>query len=500
MGRKLEWAAQPRPWLVFALALGLALRGYHYLSNPAVWHDEAALMINALGKDYAELLGPLFYSEAAPPLFLWVERVVGLSLGDAPFLMRLLPFLASCVGFVAAVALARRLLPPWGVFWFALLLGSSDRLLWHACEAKPYAVDMLVAVGLLAVVVCRRGDDEPGLVRLLLLYAGLSPFLVFLSFPSCFLLGAAALTVLPAVLRSRSRRVWGAYALFGLLLCGAFVLLVVGPVHAQKNERMLHCWVENFPPWDRPWKVPLMAVVRLTEVFRYATEPIGNGLTFFAVIGGVGLWRAGQRRLLAFLLFPFGLTALAWLGRQYPFGAARVDVFLAPAALLLVAAGLPPAFAWLRRAWPVAVALVLALVFPVAQAGYRVVVPWARMDSAAPAAFVLAHRQASEPVVGMLWEHAYYFRRLGPLYRALRINPTEPPTPPPTCRAGLAPGADVSSLWLIAPRDAGELANLLRELPPTGGWSVAERHDFTDMVVLHAVRAGQVAAAERPGR
>src|SRR5260370_1178441 len=83
---------------------------------------------------------------------------------------------------------ARRLLPLWGAVWFALLLGCSDRLLFHCCEAKPYAVDVLVAVGLLATFVRRRGEGDAALCRQLLLYAALSPLLVFLSFPACFLL------------------------------------------------------------------------------------------------------------------------------------------------------------------------------------------------------------------------------------------------------------------------------------------------------------------------
>src|SRR5919199_1189341 len=126
MSLRLERAARPVPWLAFALALGLGLRCYHYLSNPAVWHDEAALIVNVLGKGFAELLGPLFYSEAGPPLFLWLERAVALTLGDSTYALRLLPFLGSCAALLGAVALARRLLSPWAAVWFALLFGCSD--------------------------------------------------------------------------------------------------------------------------------------------------------------------------------------------------------------------------------------------------------------------------------------------------------------------------------------------------------------------------------------
>jgi hypothetical protein len=248
-----------------------------------------------------------------------------------------------------------------------------------------------------------------------------------------------------------------------------------------------------------------VSVVRLTELFRYASEPAGNVLSVFAVAGAVGLWRAGHGRVLAFLLLPLGLTALAWLAHQYPFGAARVDVFAAPAALLLIAAGLPPAFRWLGgRAWPAAVLLAALVLFPVLQAGYRVAVPWKRLDSATPAAFVLRQRQTSEPVLGMLWEHTYYFRGLGPMYRVLKLNPTDPPSLPPTASAGMPSGADgrpraVMSLWLVCLRPVENHDWLLSMLPPADGWSVAQRYPFADMVVLRLVRAGQVVAApDRP--
>ncbi len=496
----LQRVAQPLPWLVFALAVGLSLRCYHYLSNPPVWHDEAALIVNVLGKNFTELLGPLFYSEAAPPLFLWLERAVALGLGDSTYALRLFPFLASCVAFLASVALARHLLPAWGVVWFALLLGCSDRLLWHCCEAKPYAVDVLLAVGMLATFVGRRADDDPLLFRQLVLYASLSPLLIFLSFPACFLLGGAALVLLPAVLRSRSRRIWGTYILFGVLLCGSFLLLVVGPVHAQKNEYMLNCWNDNFPDWNKPWKLPQTALVRLTELFRYASEPIGNVLSVFAVVGAVWLWRTGQRKVLAYLVLPIGLTAVAWLAHQYPLGAARVVVFAAPAALLLVAAGLPPTFGWLRKhAWPASLVAAGLLLFPVFQSAYRVVVPWSRLDSAQAAALVLQKRQTSEPVLGSLWEHTYYFRKLGPLYRVLDPQPTEPPTLPLTSPVGLPHGVDgqpapLTSVWIVCMRAGEDLDWCKHKLKPTKGWSLTERFPFANMVVLHLTRSVQMAA------
>jgi hypothetical protein len=488
------------PWLAALLTLGLALRCYHYLNNPPVWHDEAALIINVLDKDYGELLGPLFYSEAGPPLFMWILKATVPVLGDGTFALRLLPFLASCVALVGMAVLAVRLLPPAGALCLVLLFACSDRLLWHCCEAKPYAIDVLLAVGLLALFVKKEEPVPPRLLGTLLLLALLSPALVFLSFPACFLLGGAALALLPAVWQARSWRVWAVYGLFGLLLGGSFLALLLGPIHAQKNERMLNCWIHLFPPWDRPWLVPWMLVVRLTEVFRYASEPIGNVLSVLAVGGAVRLWRDGRRRLVTFILAPIALAALAWLADQYPLGAARVMVYAAPGALLLVGAGVQPVLDWLgerpraaRVAGPV---LACLLLFPVAQAAYRMMRPWTRLEAAEPSALVWQRRQADEPVLGVRWEHAYYFRQLGPLYRALNRQPTEPPTLPPTSPEGLPRGAGpevVTRVWVIGEKDEGAQRSYLQALGPPDSWRVAAKYEFRDSVVLHVERVADLA-------
>src|SRR5262249_6298078 len=127
-----------RKSLIVVAAVGVALRLFHYLRDPSVWHDEAALIVNGRHLDFSPLLGPLMGHEASPPLFLWLERAMILALGDSTFALRLIPALASCLSVVLFVAAARRRLPPAAAFSAALLFAASDRLLWHACEAKPY--------------------------------------------------------------------------------------------------------------------------------------------------------------------------------------------------------------------------------------------------------------------------------------------------------------------------------------------------------------------------
>src|SRR5262245_7412579 len=131
-------------WTFALLLVGLALRAWHYLRCPSVWHDEAALIVNVLRLDFSQLLGLGIHHEAAPPLFLWVERAVALLLGDGVLALRLVPFLAACGALLLFAGAARQVLAPAALPWAVGFFAVSDRLLWHACEAKPYTLDVFL--------------------------------------------------------------------------------------------------------------------------------------------------------------------------------------------------------------------------------------------------------------------------------------------------------------------------------------------------------------------
>jgi hypothetical protein len=444
-----------------------------------MWHDEAALVLNVLAKSYTELLGPLYFSEACPPLFLWIEKAVVGLLGNGTYALRLVPFLASCAALFTMAAVARRLLSPGAALWAVLLFGCSDRLLWHCCEAKPYAVDVLAATGLLYALT--RTAAWP-LQRQVLLYTGLSPLLIFVSYPACFLLAGLVLCLLPAVVRDGRPRTGWLYGMLLAVMAGSFVLLWAGPIRAQRDERILECWQDVFPSWDQPWTVPGWTVLRLLEVVRYALEPTGNALALVAGVGAAGLWRAGRRRLTTFLLVPVALAGLAGLLGQYPFRASRVMAFATPAAVLLVAAGLPLAFRRLSRWGRLGPVLLAGLtLYPIAQTAYRVGWPWPRADSAAASAFVQAQCRAEEGVVGTFWEHQYYFRDWGQAFWALRPTPRDPPA---AAAAGQGRGAD--RLWLLAAgKTSPERQESLEDVRGSCTWSVLGQFEFDQTTVYH---------------
>jgi len=469
------------PWTMVIVAAGLGLRSIHYGRNPAMWHDEAALVINVLYKDFSELLGPLYFAEAGPPLFMWVERAIVWVLGDGIYSLRLLPFVASCVALLLMVPISRRLLSPTAVPWCLLLVACSDRLLAHSCEAKPYAVDVCVAAAL-AGIFC---FTQPWpLARQLLLYALLAPPVIFLVYPGLFLCTGLLLALLLPVWRERKPHVWSAFGLFAIAVAVSSTLLVLGPATAQRDQHMDVYWTAFFPDWQRPWSVPLWVLRNTVRIFDYCFEPIGSGLAVVAIVGAINFWRRKQHTLVIALTGPIFLNLVAACLQKYPYGGSRVMIYALPAAALLVAEGVTPTWNWLRAqhrlvAGVGTVALLILLLQPLSRSLYHAVRPWPRAASDKAAAFVLARLQPGDGVIGNYWVDLYYFRRLGAAFRPVgsafraEIRPYLPPAPRDTPRR----------LWIVMTGDsAPERAWIPGALPP-GQWRVLERQSFRSVDV-----------------
>ncbi len=457
--------ARNRVILIALLTLGLVLRTYHYLRAPSMWHDEAAVALNVLSKSYGELLGPLTFHEAAPPLFLWMEKAVVAVFGDGVYSLRLPPFLASCASLFLLAWAAGRLLEvraiPWAVFLFAV----SEQLSWHACEAKPYAFDVLAATILLLIYAAQVG----AVWRRLILFTLAAPILIFLSYPAVFLYGGVLAALAPGVWREKQPAGFAAYGLLAVTVACSFLLLLVGPVHAQHDSDIVSCWTNAFPDWQHPWTVPGWTLFSSFDIFRYCCKPLGQILVPLTVLGSVVLWRRGQRAMVALLIVPVLLALEASFAHRYPYGGARVLVYAAPGLMLLIAASTPAAWDWLRQRHRLAPAA-LALLFlpPLLAAGRAAIFSWPRADTAGAAAYVLAHRQMTDPVEGNDWTHQYYFRRLGPAFRPAAITETA-----------------AGRCWIVytEERPAAERLPAAMSHGPVG-WTAVDRHEFEFTTVL----------------
>jgi hypothetical protein len=448
-----RWNADGWRWL--AVAVGVILRIIPWARNPPLWQDEAALVLNVLHFDCPGFFGPLIHHQAAPPLFLCLERITFLTVGDSELALRVPVLLLGGLSLVLFALLARRILDPVPAALATGLFAVSDRLIWHTTEVKPYAIDALVAV-LVAwgYVRTRHWPLAPQCG----VWAVVLPFLVWLSYPTCFVAGGLLLALVPDAVRGR----WAERtALLGLCLvvAAAFATLALGPAHAQRDAALSDYWVAQLADWNRPLKVPVWAVAATLEVDRYALLPLGQALAPLAIVGAIRMGRT-DGRLLTVLLAPAGLTLLAALLGKYPYGGGRVDVFLAPGFILLVAAGVPPVWVWLRF-WPLRLALVAILALPFGQTVFRTAVPWVRPDFREPVAFVFEHAPPTDAISGDHWETLYYTRRQPDRYMPLADIARRRP----------------ARVWVITGTDPGVVESVLSQVPPE--WHRVELRDFT---------------------
>jgi hypothetical protein len=352
LGRTLGWTG-PRAWLVpVALcALGAALRLWQYAVGASLWADEANMALNIVERPVSRLLGPLDFRQMAPPGWLLLVRAAVTLFGDGEHALRLVPLLGSLATLPLSWHVARQvLLPDVGQTLALGLVAIGGPFIFFGAQVKPYATDVAVALGLLALALRVRRDGPGGgrLLRLGLLGA-IAPWF---SYPA-ILVGAgllAALGLSAIVDRDRAR----ARALLPVAIAWAVsIAATVGwartTVTPDDALYMQRFWARALMPWppesvrDLVWPVSRLTTVYAGGGLRY---PAPGVFLVLAVLGAWALWRRARDLawlLLGPILATYGAAALG----VYPF-APRLVLFLFPAFLLLTAAGVEAVGAFSR--------------------------------------------------------------------------------------------------------------------------------------------------------
>src|SRR5512134_2329201 len=97
------------PVVIAAMAVGALIRLWVYAARPPLWIDEARVALNIGARSWGELLRPLDFDQAAPPLFLWATKLAVLTLGMNEYGLRAVPLLASLAILPLVFLLADRL-------------------------------------------------------------------------------------------------------------------------------------------------------------------------------------------------------------------------------------------------------------------------------------------------------------------------------------------------------------------------------------------------------
>ena len=323
------------------VALGVVLRVGRYLSNYPLWGDEAFLAISFLRRGYLDLLLPLEYGQICPILFLWAELTAVKLFGFSEMSLRLCPLICGVGSVFLFHHVAGRVLKGPAVLMAVAIFAVSIHPIRHSADVKPYASDLLVALGLLALAI--EWCVSPQRTGWLWLLVGFAPFALAASYPSVFVAGGSALALTASVWKTRRRGPRIALAAYVLVVATTFAVLFIGYVHGQRGASLPAIqtyWADSFPPLDSPIRLASWLVT--THAGNMFAYPVGGGLgassltLILVLIAAIVLWRRGHGTILALLVMPMGVALSAAALKLYPYGGeARIMQYIAPAVCLL---------------------------------------------------------------------------------------------------------------------------------------------------------------------
>ncbi len=361
-GRRIE-----RAILAF-VALGVLLRIGRYLINYPVWGDEACLALSLPRRGYLDLLSPLEYGQICPILFLWAELTAVKLFGFSEMSLRLCPLICGVASVFLFRRVAGRLLEGPALLLAVAIFAVSIHPLRHSAEAKPYATDLLVALGLLALAI--EWYRSPERTARLWMLAGFTPIALAASYPAVFVAGGIGMALAPSVWRMRRRGSTIALAAYLLTIAASFAILFLGYMHRQQNggsslAGLQKYWADSFPPLDSPLRLAKWLIsIHAGSMLAYpggGSRGASSATLILVLIAAVVLWRRGHRTILLLLATPMGLAMAAAALKVYPYGGqARIMQYLAPAICLMAGLGLSALLGWLPRPTGRAVAIRVA--------------------------------------------------------------------------------------------------------------------------------------------
>ena len=151
--------------LAAALTAGALFRTIAYGERSSLSLDEARLSLAIASQSFAGLLQPLSYDQAAPPLFLWAEKLAVILGGVNEYALRALPLIAGLAVPGVTYAFARRVVDRRTAAIAAALTALSPGMVLFSVQVKPYQTDALLCMGLLwifAVESERAPHQRPG--------------------------------------------------------------------------------------------------------------------------------------------------------------------------------------------------------------------------------------------------------------------------------------------------------------------------------------------------
>lgn len=319
------------------ILFGIFIRVSQYLSNRALWGDEASLALNIVNRSYLELLQPLDRNQAAPLGFLWIEKLFTQIFGNNEYSLRLFPLISGIVSPIAFYKLGK-----WAVSKLALLIAlilfaCLRYTLYYATEVKQYSSDVMITLLLCLLLIPQQ--EQILNIRRILLIGILGAVAIWFSHPTIFVL--AGIESANLILTSAQQRKaillnrLPAYFIW-LISFGSMYFLTIARV--MQNNSLQNAWENEYPNtvFDLIWL--------LDSFGRFFSRPLGfstifDGIAIIAFVIGCVFFVKRKPSKFLILMSPVFATLAATYLHKYPFRG-RLILFLAPFFILVIAEGI----------------------------------------------------------------------------------------------------------------------------------------------------------------
>jgi hypothetical protein len=345
---------QAEQWTLAFVILGLAARCLRYILKFPLWEDETFLCANLIDRDYVDLLNPLNYHQVAPVCFLWIQLTVVKLLGFHELSLRLVPFLVSIGSLILFWRLAKRCLTGLPQVLAVAVFSVTYATIRYSAEAKPYGLDLFVALVLVSLLV--NWLQDPQRTRWLWALVAFLPVAICLSYGAILLSGGLGLTVAWVVWRQRRWDCLWPTALGAVAFLASVALQYALSMRAQMGhelEGMRFDWREHFPPLhDVGALLYWMLHTHCGDILAYPAGGSPFYSTFSFICWLTALIVLGRKRQWTFLLLglaPLVVSFLAAAVRRYPYGGnIRINLYMAPFMCMMIGYGWSVLAVWCR--------------------------------------------------------------------------------------------------------------------------------------------------------
>jgi len=321
------------------ISLGITLRCIKYLADRSLWLDEAFLALNLITKDAAQLTQPLDLGQAAPVVFLIVEKLSITFFGTSEYALRLFPLLCGISSLFLFYLIIKKFHKPAVVIASLGLFSISGTLVYYSSELKPYSTDVTITLAIyfsaFSFLTKRILSNKD-----IFLFGLVGSVSIWTSFPAIFILsGIGIVDIFDRLYNYKNLNVKKLCALYIFFILNFAVLYFISLRGISANQGFFTFWEGSFLPLP-PWSISGLKWLLVTfyEIFW-----IPGGL-YFSIISGI-LFIVGCRTLygkdrtyFSFLLIPILFVLLASSLRKYPFSG-RLILFIVPTMLICIVEG-----------------------------------------------------------------------------------------------------------------------------------------------------------------